>query len=257
MHPLLRRSSHRPWPLPELPWIMKQTWHDLLFAHWPISMETLARYVPGRLPIDTYEGTAWIAVVPFGMCGIRGRGLPPIPGTSRFPELNVRTYVTLDGKPGVYFFSLDASSMLAVLGARRFFHLPYYHAAMKLEREGETIVYTSRRRDGSVQFAGTYRPVSAVFRAAPGSLAHWLTERYCLYTENARGQLLRCDIHHDRWPLQLAEAQLSSNTMLAGHPLVLGGETMPDECSNDLELHPPLLHYASSLDVLIWPLVHV
>jgi uncharacterized protein YqjF (DUF2071 family) len=130
MHEMLENTSHRPWPLPKLPWIMKQKWHDLLFAHWPVPAEQLRSFVPEALPLDTFEGTAWIAVVPFSMSGIRLRGLPPVPGTSRFPELNVRTYITLGGKPGVYFFSLDAANALAVWGARRFYNLAYYLAEL-------------------------------------------------------------------------------------------------------------------------------
>ncbi|OXM84864.1 YqjF family protein [Paenibacillus rigui] len=243
MHELLQNSSHRPWPLPKLPWIMKQTWHDLLFAHWPVPVGLLRPWVPDALPLDTFGGNAWIAVVPFGMTGIRARGLPPIPGTSRFPEINVRTYVTLQGKPGVYFFSLDAAHALAVWGARRFYRLPYYLAEMKLEKAGQEIRYLSRRADGTVQFEGRYRPVSPVFEAAHGSLERWLTERYCLYTLGSSGEPMRCDIHHPVWPLQLAEAELRSCTMLTGQGLPsIGGKA-------------PLLHYASRLDVLIWPLV--
>jgi uncharacterized protein YqjF (DUF2071 family) len=119
VHPVLEAVAHRPWPLPSGPWIMAQTWHDLLFAHWSVRSETLRRLVPSELALDTFDGSCWVAVAPFHMSGIRLRGLPALPGLSRFPELNVRTYVTLGGKPGVYFFSLDAGSLPAVWAARR------------------------------------------------------------------------------------------------------------------------------------------
>lgn len=243
MHDILKSTAHRPWPLPKLPWIMKQTWHNLLFAHWPVPPKVLQPYVPASLPLDTYEGNAWLAVVPFGMSDIRLRGLPPIPGTSRFPELNVRTYVTLGGKPGVYFFSLDAANALAVWGARRFYHLPYFHAQMKLLKIGSEIRYSSRRKNSPVLFEGSYQPVSPVFAAEPGSLESWLTERYCLYTLGRTGEPLRGDIHHLKWPLQLAEAEFFRSTMLAGQGLPA------------VEQDRPLLHYASLLEVYIWPLV--
>src|SRR5450631_1211350 len=130
VHPVLQSLSHRPWPLPTGPWVMAQSWHDLLFAHWPVEPESLKELVPPQLPLDIFDGRAWVGVIPFRMSGIRARGLPPLPGLSRFPELNVRTYVTLDGKPGVYFFSLDAANLPAVLTARKFYSLPYFHARM-------------------------------------------------------------------------------------------------------------------------------
>src|SRR4029434_453282 len=127
----LRSTSHRPWPLPRGPWIMAQTWHDLLFAHWPIPPEIMRALVPPQLTLDLFDGQCWLGIVPFWMSGVRGRGLPAIPGLSRFPELNVRTYVTLGKKPGVYFFSLDAANIPAVCAARTFYHLPYFYASMK------------------------------------------------------------------------------------------------------------------------------
>src|SRR6476660_3957354 len=150
MHPALDSVSHRPWPLPAVAWIMAQTWHDLLFAQCPVEATHLIALVPVQLPLDTFDGRCWVGVVPFHMSGIHARNLPPIAGLSRFPELNVRTYVTLNGKPGVYFFSLDAASLPAVWAARTFFRLPYFHAQMSVEAaqdaKGHFIMYGSRRR---------------------------------------------------------------------------------------------------------------
>src|SRR5215471_8036474 len=149
---ILRHTAHRPFPLPESPWIMVQIWHDLLFAHWPVPPEALRPLVPPELPIDIFEGKGWIAVAPFHMSGVRPRGIPPLPGLSRFPELNVRTYTTLDGKPGVFFFSLDAANLPAVRAARAFYHLPYFHARMKAHVDGDRVAYSSQRAGGKAEF---------------------------------------------------------------------------------------------------------
>src|SRR5215216_3312597 len=141
----LSRTDHRPWPLPREPWLMAQTWHDLVFAHWPLAPERLRELVPASLPLDTFDGQAWVGVVPFWMSGVRPRAVPGLPWISKFPELNVRTYVTLEDKPGVFFFSLDAARLPAVWAARIFFRLPYFHARMRLRRAGEWVQYASDR----------------------------------------------------------------------------------------------------------------
>src|SRR5579863_2508953 len=162
MHPLLQSTAHRPWPLPPGPWIMKQTWHDLLFAHWPLPPDALRPLVPAQLELDPFDGQCWVGVVPFRMSGIRRRGVPALPGVSRFPELNVRTYVSFGGKPGVYFFSLDAANLPAVWAARMFYHLPYFHAEMSCEDRGGTILYWSRRLKSAGEFQGSYCPTADV-----------------------------------------------------------------------------------------------
>ena|ERR1700722_3100680 len=240
LHPLLQSVAHRPWPLPSGPWIMKQTWHDLLFAHWPLSTAVIRPLVPLHLALDIFDGQCWLGVVPFHMSGIRARGLLPLPGLSRFPELNVRTYVTHGGKPGVYFFSLDAANLPAVWAARKFYHLPYFHAAMKSEDRDRTIVYSSRRIKSPAEFRGRFRPTAAVRLRERGSLEHWLTERYCLYTSH-RNAVYRGEIHHQPWPLQDAEAEFETNTVAAA-----AGIRLPTT--------PPVLHFARRLEVLIWPL---
>jgi len=219
---------------------MKQTWHDLLFAHWPVPHATLRPLVPSQLELDEFAGQCWAGVVPFRMSGIRRRGMPALPGLSRFPELNVRTYVTHGGKPGVYFFSLDAANRPAVWAARRFYHLPYFHAEMKCEDSGRKILYSSRRLKSTAEFRGTYRPLAEVRLCEKGSLEHWLTERYCLYTTH-RDELYRGEIHHQPWPLQDAEAELETNTVAAAAGISLPGAA-------------PSLLFARRLEVLIWPL---
>ena len=224
---------------------MAQTWRDLLFMHWPLDPETLRRLVPSPLTLDTYDGQAWVGVVPFRMTGIRLRWLPPVPGTTSFPELNVRTYVTIGGKPGVFFLSLDATNPLAVEVARRWFHLPYVGARISCRREGDDVVYSSQRTDGRLsrpaELDVRYRPTGPAAAAEPGSLARWLTERYCLYVPSRAGQLLRGEIHHAPWSLQTATAEIAVNTMAAA-----AGVALPDR--------PPELHFASRLDVRLWSL---
>jgi hypothetical protein len=174
------------------------------------------------------------------MAGVMRRPLPDLPYVSAFPELNVRTYVEHDGKPGVWFLSLDATNALAVWAARRFFHLPYHRAAMSIEPgKPNHFVYRHRRLDSSEEFESTYGPVGDVYDARPGTLEHFLTERYCLYAERPDGALLRVDVHHVRWPLQRAWAKIQTNTMTASLNITLSDA-------------PPLLHFADRVDVVVW-----
>jgi uncharacterized protein YqjF (DUF2071 family) len=244
---ILRQSAHRPWPLPRGPWVMRQTWDRLLFAHWPVPYDALRPLIPGALELDRYENEAWLGVVPFLMRAVHPRALPAVPWLSAFPELNVRTYVTAGGKPGVYFFSLDAGNPLVVEIARRWFHLPYFSARFAVTQTGETADYCSTRSHSGAPPAEldvTYRPTGPVYRSAPGSLEAFLTERYCLYTTDARGRSLRGEIHHEQWPLQPAAAEFRRNTMAQA-----SGLSLPDT--------PPLLHYAEHLEVLVWSLARV
>ena len=238
------QTAHRPWPLPDSPWWMAQSWEDLLFAHWPVALDDLRRVMPPQLAPDTFDGRAWIGVTPFMVSAFRLRGLPHVPGVTAFEEINVRTYVTLEGKPGIFFFSLDAASSLAVVGARRTYRLPYFRAQISLRRRGSEVDYRSRRADRSgppAAFRASYRPSGDASPAAPGSLEHWLTERYCLYTLDERQRVNRGDIHHPPWPLQPAEASIAENTMAQPYGIALGaGE--------------PLLHLARRQDVVFWPI---
>ena len=238
---ILRQVAHRPWPLPERPWVMKQSWHDLLFVHWPIAISVLRPRVPPELELDAFDGIGWLAVVPFHMTNVAPRGLPALPWVSAFAELNVRTYVTHQNKPGVYFFSLDAANSLAVATARAMFRLPYYRATMSVRAEGGWISYESRRtgdaRGG--HFKARYRPIGPVFHAAPGTLQQFLTERYCLYTVDHARRVRRLEIHHPPWPLQPAEATIDVNTM-------------PDANGITAPTMPPLLHFAKRQDVITW-----
>jgi uncharacterized protein len=235
MNPL-SKTDHRPWPVPSGPWIMKQVWGDLLFAHWPLPAATLRPLVPAPLQLDSFGEQAWITIAPFHM-SIRARGLPALPGMRRIPELNCRTYVTFGGKPGVFFFSLDAGSPTVVWGARNFYHFPYFYAQMHVERSGETIAYSSRR--GTAVWRATYRPVSDAQLALPGTIDYWLTERYCLYTVR-RGRVHRGDIHHFPWPLHTAQADIQENRIAAAAGIPLEGS-------------PAIVSFTREIQVLVWP----
>ncbi len=241
MDDVLRAVEHRPWPLPSAPWIMSQVWHDLLFAHWQVPPEELRPLVPEVLPLQTFNGQCWVAVTPFHMSHVLPRGMPSIGGHPKFPELNVRTYVTFDGKPGVYFFSLDAASLGAVLAARAWFRLPYFYSRMRVTAGEQRIEYHCERRvSPQAEFHGNYGPVTPPQLRSPGTLEHWLTERYCLYTV-VRRSIFRAEIHHLQWPLQDATAEIAVNTMAAA-----AGICLPQV--------RPLLHFARELQVYVWPL---
>jgi len=229
---------------PATPWLMSMQWLDLLFMHWPVPVAALRKLIPRALEVDTFDGQAWLGVVPFCMDRVGPRFFNWLPSVSRFAELNVRTYVVHNGRPGVWFFSLDAANALAVWTARRTFHLPYFNARMRVEHHGEEVGYTSHRTHrgaAPAEFAARYRPVGPVNIPAEGTLDRWLTWRYSLYSADSQGRVYRGDILHDAWPLQRAEVEVERNTMTAQIGLAL-----PDV--------PPLLHFARRLDVVAWRL---
>jgi uncharacterized protein len=239
---LLSHQEHRPFPLPSGPWIMEQSWDDLLFAHWPVNPEFIVSQIPRELTLETWEGQAYLGVVPFKMRGVKFRVAPPIPTATDFLELNVRTYVTYKGRPGIYFFSLDASSSLAVMGARAGAGLKYFRAKMHAEEKDGRFIYSSQRIfGGEASLKISYKPVSdQIYESEKGSLEEWLTERYCLFSQPLSGNLLEVDIHHLKWPLQKASADIEINTMALPLGINLRGS-------------PSHLHYAKHLKVLIWP----
>ena len=239
MNPLTK-TDHRPWPLPSRPWIMVQVWRDLLFAHWRLPAETIRPFVPQWLELDTFDGHAWVSIAPFHM-SLRARGLPMLPWMSMILETNFRTYVVAEEKPGILFFSLDASSVPAVYAARWFYHLPYFHASMGIERDGNSFSYSLRR--GQVAWRVDYGPAPGQIEAPRGSLEHCLTERYCLYTE-WQGRAYRGQIHHMPWPLQHASVTIHDNTLPKGLGLALPAT-------------PDLASVSPELEVMVWPLERV
>jgi uncharacterized protein YqjF (DUF2071 family) len=238
---ILFATAHRPWPPPMTPWVMTQMWKDLLFLNYPVEPELMRSLVPECLMLDTYQHQAWVSVVPFLITRLRPPGVPAVPWISAFPELNVRTYVTYQGKPGVYFFSLDAGNLSAVWGARVFYRLPYWHADMAVEGKGSSQVeYRSKRIHGPkpAEFVGKYGPIGPVRTSVPGSLASFLTDRYCLYAWN-REKLYRAEIHHLPWPLQEARAEIETNSVAK----VAGIEVDESRC---------VMQFSRKLKVLLW-----
>jgi uncharacterized protein YqjF (DUF2071 family) len=226
---------------------MTMTWQNLLFAHWQLPPESLRPLIPAGLELETFDGSAWIGIVPFQMRNVGPYGPPLGPWNPSFAELNVRTYVRVGEYPGVFFYSLDAANRFAVSAARRWFHLPYFNANMRVRLDGEWIAYESERHHRGYppgSFRGRYRATAEVYHSTPGTLESWLTERYSLYSVDRRGTIRRGDIHHARWPLQPAEAEIEMNTVSDAH-----GFAVPPT--------PPLLHVAKRLDVLAWSPVRV
>ena len=239
---ILDATGHRPWPMPRAPWVMTQTWRHLLFAHWPVHPDQLRARVPAALEIDRFDNQSWVGIVPFEMSNVAPRGIPAFDPLSTFPELNVRTYVRHRGVPGVYFFSLDADNRLIVATARRFFHLPYFRASMRIETSGHEVRYESARRDRHAppaEFSARYGAAGPAAAPVPGTLEYFLTERYCLFTVKRSGAVLRVDIHHPPWTLQPAGAEFGRDSMATA-----AGLTLPDTA--------PLLHVAGRQDVVAW-----
>ncbi len=251
LHTLLQTTAHRPYPLPNRPWRLRQRWNDLLFCHWPVPAAMLQALVPPGLEVETFDGSAWVGVIPFWMDQVRTRSFGEatfsVPTTSTFNELNLRIYVRsrASGLSGVYFFSLDCDSPLAVFGARTLFHLPYFPASIARSKVGEKIGYRSRRLLSSrpVLYDCTYAPLpnaAALPPAQPGSFEHFVAERYCLFTPFA-GRLLVGHIHHVPWSLIPAEANVRLNQIPAAH-----GITLPQTL--------PIAHFSRQIDVVLWSL---
>jgi uncharacterized protein YqjF (DUF2071 family) len=236
---VVNTTAHRPWPMPRAPWVMTQSWNNLLFAHWRVDAAQLRRAVPDVFDLDLFDGEAWLGIVPFYMTNVGVRSVPRLPWLSAFPELNVRTYVRVAERPGVYFFSLDAGRQLAVTMARTLLNLPYYSAAMSTECRGDAVHYQSvRRGHGRAEFRAVYEPTGAPFVAVVESLEYFLTERYCLYHCDRRGRPYRLEIHHRPWALEIARAEIRTNTMAAASHFAVKGD--------------PVLHFARRQDVVAW-----
>jgi uncharacterized protein len=237
---ILDNITHRPWPMPGGSWILTQTWHDLLFAHWRVDAEALRPLVPATFELDRFDGATWLGIIPFYMTNVTPRLVPALPWVSAFPELNVRTYVTVAGKPGVFFFSLDAGNPLAVGAARALLNLPYFSATMTVGERDGWVDYASRRHSPpAADFTARYRGLGD--RTAPpgGTLEYFLTERYCLYAVDHAFRAYRLDIHHPPWPLESAEAEIAVNTMAGA-----AGLRLPSMA--------PLLHFSKRQDMVCW-----
>lgn len=234
-------QSHRPFPLEDFHWMMTEEWHHTLFAHWPVPASELRNHIPPELEIDTFDGLAWIGIVPFKVKKMRGRFTPAVPFLSSYIEVNLRTYVKYGGRAGVYFFSLDANHLLAVTGAKLIFGLPYKQARIDFSVNDKIKIDSARvpAAGSSAKFSTIYQPVTDVFFAEEGALEYWLTERYCLWTRRG-SRLFRGDIHHTKWELQKARAEIFQEELI---PFVsqkyLRGE--------------PILHYNKYKKAFFWP----
>jgi uncharacterized protein YqjF (DUF2071 family) len=229
----LRRVGHRPFPLPNSRWTLGQTWEQTFWAHWPVPASDVQALVPDDLVIEEHDGSAWLSIVFFRVRALRARGALPLPGLSSFLQLNVRTYVLgPDGLPGVWFFSIDASSRLAALGVRRVYHVPAFYARMTLDPVGDwQDAECVRVGEPGRVFSARYRVAGETFHAEPGSLDWFLTERYRLFSATGRAEM-----HHDRWLLSPAEAEIE---LAAIAPVALAGT--------------PHCHFSFRQDALIWP----
>ena len=235
-------AGHRADAPPARRWVQLQSWRKLLFAHWPVPAAALRPHVPTELEIEEFDGTAWLGVVPFRITDMRLRWLPALPGLASMNELNLRTYVSHRGRPGVWFFSLDATSALGVAGGRTWYALPYFRARMSLhEAAGDVVVAHERTHRGAhpSRFAARYRATGPAAPAARGTLAHFLTERYRLFARDRRGVLWRAEIHHGPWPLQEARAELEAQAVAATLGVALPAVA-------------PHLAYAERQDTQIW-----
>ncbi len=230
-------ASHRPWPLPTSPWAQAQTRRDVLLAHWRVSIDVLARLLPAELAADTFDGEAWLGLAAYRVAGLRVRGLPPVPGLSSFPQLEVSTPVTLDGRPGLWLFQIETGKHLVVEAAKRSHRFPAYRARVSAGRSGPGFRFDAVR-DG-LSFSVRYSARGTEFTPVPGTLEYFLTERYSLYTADG-GRLYRAELHHVPWRLQGAAAEVDAATLA---PLPLEGE--------------PYLLFSAAQDVLVWPLEEI
>lgn len=236
---IYKESGHRPFPLPPNNWIMRQAWRNVLFLHWPVEPEQLRPYIPPALEIDTYDGFAWLGVVAFAMEGIYFRGLSLFSVVTPFSEMNVRTYVKQNGKPGVFFISLDVNDWSSFHIAKRWYRLPYHSADLSIQQKGNAIFYESIRKNSPVRFEGSCMPKKEMFYPDKGTLDYFLTEKYCFYTTNNHTDIFHGDIHHRPWPLNRAEVHIGRNTLFS--PLNL-----------DFSEQAPVAHFSKGVDSLMW-----
>lgn len=229
---------HRPLSLPQIPWVMTQTWHDILFIHWPMPIEKMTRYVPSELQVHSFNGVAWLGIVLFRAKYARGRFMPPIPFFHRYNGINVRTYVTVKGKPGVYFFSLYTNHPIFTVGARYLFRLPYFYTHIHIEKNHKQNVYICAHKGKKNVFRIAYEPLA--HHKTKTKLTSWLLERYRLYTVS-NGNVYYVDIHHKPWEVEAVQANIHTNTIL-------------DRYFLKEQLNEPSIHYAKKQQALFWPL---
>ena len=237
MHPSLYSVDHRPWPLPETSWRWRQSWLDLAFIHYPVAPDVLHAQLPPGVDLQQFNGSAWVGLVPFRMAGVMRRPLPSFPPFSSFPELNLRTYVEVGGRPGVWFFSLDTSCWPVVMGGRHIYNLPYHSARMAMSPWGGGTKFSSVRAKGDVHFRARYAPSGKPVIAKAGTFEHWATERYCLYAHSQKQGVSRVEVHHAPWCLQSADVRIEENSVLEA----AGIKPLRDS---------PICHYSKGVHVI-------
>ncbi len=240
MHPALACIAHRPWPLPRREWTWRQSWLDAAFIHHRVEARHLRGLVPPALEVQEFDGTAWVGLVPFRMAGVGRRPFPKLLKFPSFPELNLRTYVEAGGKPGVWFFSLDAGSWPIVLGGRHRYALPYYKSRMRQQFDGGWFHFTNHRRDGRTRWVGRYRGTGEVGVALSGTFERWAIERYCLYAATSGRGISRVQVHHAPWPLQRGEAVIEESSVFSSAGIVPVDD-------------PPRVQFTSGVHVVSFP----
>jgi hypothetical protein len=240
---MLAMVDHRPYPIPTGRAMMFQGWDALLFAHWSFPADIVRALVPPQLDLETFNDAAWVGLVPFRMRGVRVLGTPTLGRLSNFPEVNLRTYVSHRGTPGVYFFSLDTTSRALIYGARMWLELPYFMASMAMRCDQTAIRIRSIRsqsRNSPASLIAAYGPSAPATQWMAGTLEHFLVERYRVYSVKRSGAVTALDVHHGPWNVAPAQARIKENSMLSA----AGLKHM---------LEPELLHYSERQDVLLWP----
>ncbi|MCJ8008320.1 YqjF family protein [Lederbergia wuyishanensis] len=237
---VMKETGHRPYPLPSKYWLMRQRWSDVLFMHLPIQPEKLQPYIPSPIEIDIFDGTAWLGVIVFNISGIYPRGFHNVSIRPAFPEINLRTYVKCNNKPGIYFLSLDVDDWTSYTLAKKWLHVPYYPAKISFQKNRQSFHFESvRNRESPIICKGSYTPKSEIFFPKKMTLDHWLTERYCFFSQDQRSNMYCLDIHHQPWPLQKADAVVHTNDLF--NPFHF-----------DITNESPIFHYSQGLDALIW-----
>ncbi|MBS4202106.1 DUF2071 domain-containing protein [Bacillus sp. FJAT-49732] len=239
---VLQETNHRPYPIPSKKWIMRQKWSNVFFMHWPIQPELLQPYIPSSIEVDTYDGFAWLGVIIFNIDGIYLRGFPPVSFRPAFPEINLRTYVKCDNKPGIYFLSLDVDDWTSYTLAKRWLNVPYHPAKISIQKNVDTFHYESLRMGSSntpIVCKGSFTPQSNIFHPNSDTIDHWLSERYCFFSNDQRSNMYCLDIHHHPWPLQKADAVIKKNDLFKPF-------------SFHLEDEKPILHFSQGVEALIW-----
>lgn len=238
------RHDHLPFPMPTRPHALVQEWRNLTFMHWEVDIDKLLPHIPEGLEIDLFEGKAFVGTIPFVMKKVRPRLLPSVPGVSTFPEFNVRTYVTKNGKAGILFLTLDAQSRITCWYAPRAYGLPYRYAKCRLKVDGELYSWKSRRSSDGLELEGECRAIGEKKQASKDSIEEFLFERYSLYT-NHKGSLNMAYTQHEPWIFQEGEATIVKNTLTEFYDLGI-----------DI-LKPDYTHISEGVYVHTWPIEKV